>query len=553
MSNIQHMVKQKVGAMDHKGLGSAALKTAYALLALVPALSWAGYPEGMDALAVRDYARARAEFELDRTEARAVFELARMARLGWGEPVNESRSTALLQTAAEMGHPVARMEYAYAVGNGRGVEKDPVRALQMFEKMSAEGRTDAQVVLGRALRFGWWGQPKDETRAAELFKKAMDAGDINGRLQYASALINGLGVAKDEAQGAELLRPSVDNGHLDSQLEYARLLSFGIGVSKDEAAGTAMYRRVAEGNNSRVAQYAVGVAYLRARGVPRDEKAAARWMDAAARQGWEWAQLELADMFRQGLGVPKSRNEAYYWYSVASRGGNQAVSTRANTQRTSLARDMTEANLSRLSARAEAFKPQPGLRVRQTALPPLARGDQVSYGDVSMKIPAPTGYNNGWEMAEWIQQAYPNDPAQGPLLMVLQNQEDVDRIKLGLRSGVRRIEVSRHFSDDSITATPKLFGEIKEQLRSRMDTAIAGGRYKAETEVQNDDIAFSFVRSSVTEPNRFDALAYVLVKEKVLLLSFSGFTREQGEELAALVRSLSGEISSANRASFFTQ
>lgn len=539
--------------LQGKTTGWTARKTLWALALLVPGLVWAGYQEGMDALAVRDYAKARAEFELDRNDAKAVFELARMARLGWGEPVNEARSTALLKTAADMGHPAARMEYAYALGNGRGVEKDPARALEIFEKLGAEGRTDAQVALGRALRFGWWGQTKDETRAAELFKQAMDAGDVNGRLQYASALINGLGVAKDEARGAELLRASVDNGHLDSQLEYARLLSFGIGVPKDEAAGTAMYKKVVEANNSRVAQYAVGMAYLRARGVPRDEKVAARWMDAAARQGWEWAQLELADMFRQGLGVPKSRNEAYYWYSVAARGGNQTVSGRANTQRTSLARDMTEANLSRLSARAEAFKPQPGLRVRQTELPPLARTDQLTYGGVTVKVPAPAGYTNGWEMAEWIQQAYPNDPAQGPLFMVLQNQEDIDRLKLGLRSGIRRIEVSRHMSDESITVTPKLFGEIKEQLQSRRETAVAGGRYKTEIEVQNDEAAFSFVRSSVTEPNRIDALAYVLVKDKVLLLSFTGFAREQGEELAALVRSLADEIRSANRASFFSQ
>lgn len=550
------MVKHE-SALQSKRHGPAprltGIKSALALLLVLPAHSWAGYQEGMDALAVRDYAKARVEFEQDRAQAKAVYELARMARMGWGEPVNDSRSTALLQTAAEMGHPLAGMEYAYALGNGRGIEKDPVRALQMLEKLGVEGRTDAQVALGRALRFGWWDQPKDEARAAELFKKAMDAGDLNGRLQYASVLINGLGVAKDEAQGAELLRHSIERGHLDSQLEYARLLSFGIGVTKDEEAGTAMYKRVVEGNNSRVAQYAVGMAYLRARGVPRDEKAASRWLDAAARQGWDWAQLELADLFRQGLGMPKSRNEAYYWYSVAARGNNADVSSRANTQRTSLARDMSEADLNRLSKRAEAFKPQPGLRVRLTALPALTQGDQVTYGTTSLKIPAPDGYANGWQMAEWIQQAYPNDPTQGPLLMVLQRQEDIDRIKLGLRSNIRRIEVARHFSDDAITVTPKLFEEIKAQLHGRMETAIAGGKYKTETTVQNDDLAFSFVRSSVTEPNRFDALAFVWVKEKVLRLSFTGFTREQGAELATLVRNVTAEIRSANQTSFFSQ
>lgn len=513
----------------------------------------AAYKEGMDALAVRDYARARAEFEQDRSEPKAVFELSRMARLGLGEPANESRATSLLGTAAEMGHGAARMEYAFALGNGNGIDKDPARAIKLFEGLSAEGNTQAQVELGRALRYGWWGLAKEEARAAGLFLKAMEKGNDDGRLQYALCLTHGIGVTRNEARAAELLRPSADRGHVDSQTEYARMLSFGIGLPKDEAAGTALYQKTAESSNNRIAQYNLGMAYLLGRGVPKDEKTAARWMDAAARQGWGSAQLQLADMFRLGIGVPRVRNEAYFWYSIAARGTSGLVVDRANNQRTDMARDMSEADLKRLSARAEAFRVQAGFRPRMAALPPLARGDLVELGAVSLKIPLPKGYINAWETVEWLQQAYPNDPEQKPWLMVLSSQEDIDRIKMGLRGGLRRVELSRHLSDDSITVTPRLFGEIKGQLKSTIESAVSNGRYRSEGVVHDEDNAFSFVRSGVTEPNLVDALAFVLVKDKVLVVAITGFTRDQKPELTALVRSIADEVQSANRPGFFSR
>jgi uncharacterized protein len=523
-----------------------------ALTAYSP-ISQAGYKEGMDALAVRDYARARAEFELERSEAKALFELSRMAMLGLGEPANDVRASSLLRQAAEMGHVTAKMEYAFALGNGRGVDKDPLQAIRLFTALSDAGNTEAKVNLGRVYRYGWWDQPKDEPRALALFQAAMEAGDDNGRLQYASMLTTGSGAPKNEARAAELLRQSADRGHLDSQLEYARMLTFGIGVPKDEAAGTALYQKVAENSSNRIAQFSLGMAYLRGRGVPRDELAAVRWIDASARQGWPWAQLQLGDMFRQGTGVPRVRNEAYLWYSIAARNTIAAAVDRANALRNELAREMAQADLVRLAGRAEAFRVQTGFRPRMTAFPPLAHGDRIELGPVSLKIPAPKGYANNWQFVERMQQAYPNDPDQRPWLMVLQSQEDGDRLKLGLPGGLRRIELSRHFSDDSINVTTKLFGELKAQLRSQIDANIAAGRYQSEGMVHDDERSFSFVRSSVTEPNRFDALAFLLVKERVVIVAFVGFVREQKAELTALVKNAADEIQSANRSGFFSQ
>ena len=67
----------------------------------------------------------------------------------------------------------------------------------------------------------------------------------------------------------------------------------------------------------------------------------------------------------------------------------------------------------------------------------------------------------------------------------------------------------------------------------------------------DDDKSWAIVRSGVGDSPRFDAVALVLVKEKVLLLAFTGFTREQEGDLSTLVPSVLEDVLSANRGGFF--
>lgn len=521
-------------------------------LALAALNGYAGYNEGMNALATRDYAKARAEFEAERDNPKSLYQLARMARLGLGEARDETRAVHLLAAASELGHPESQVDYVYALGNGRGVAKDAAKAMQLLRGLADRGNAEGQVTLGKVLRFGWWDQPKDEARAAALFEKAMQAGDDNGRALFALALMDGAGVPKDEARGAQLLREGAERGHLDSQLEYARMLTFGAGIAKDEVAGVEWYRKAAE-KADRTAQYGLGMAYLRGRGVARDESAAVRWLDASARQGLAFAQLQLGDLFRLGQGVPRMRSEAYTWYTIAAASTTPAAVERANALRAEMARELGEADIAKYVKRAQAFQAQPGFVPRQTPLPPLARGDRVSVGSANLTIPLPSGYVNGWELAEGMQRAYPNDTGFRPLLMVLNSREDMDRIKLGVSGQLRGIEVARHAPDDAMAVTAKLFTEIKGQLRSQVEANVAGGRYRLEGTVRDDDRVYAIIRSGLADANRLDGVALILVKEKVLSVAIVGFTPAQKEEVAALLKGVADEIVSANRPSLFSQ
>ena len=71
-----------------------------------------------------------------------------------------------------------------------------------------------------------------------------------------------------------------------------------------------------------VAAYDAGMRLLLGKGVPRDSKAAARWLQVAAEEGLAPAQYELGSIYELGTGVPKDIPLAMEWYGKAARGGN---------------------------------------------------------------------------------------------------------------------------------------------------------------------------------------------------------------------------------------
>ena len=516
---------------------------------MAAAPAFADYKAGMEALAVRDYSRARVEFEAAPQNGAAIYQLSLMASLGLGEPRDQARAASLLRRAADAGHAAAKLDYAYALANGRGVAKDGAAAIQMLEQLAAEGNVDAMLNLGRALRFGWWGSKRDDVRAVGLFQQAMDRGSDDARTLYAAALISGTGVAKDEKRGADLLRQAAGRGSVAAQVELARVLMWGGGLPKDQPAAVDLYMKAAE-TASPVAQYGLALAYLNGWGVRQDAATGVRWADAAARQGHAWSQVLLGDSFRTGVGVPRARDEAFYWFTVAARSDSPVVE-RANERRAMLARDMAQAEIDPIVKRAQAFQPQPGFRPRKEALPPLAHGGDVLVDSVKVDVPAPRGYGNGWQIVEWLQQVHPNDPSLRPLLMVLTRQEDMDRLKLGLPGAYRSIEISRYGAAAAAGVTPALFADLKKQLRGEVEKNVAAGRYRVEKTLRDDDKVYGFVRSGISQATTVEGVLLLLIKQRVMLLRFTGFRPEHLEEVQELLKGTAEDLLSSNRDGLF--
>jgi len=67
-----------------------------------------------------------------------------------------------------------------------------------------------------------------------------------------------------------------------------------------------------------VAQYYLGVMYMKGQGVEQDYEKAGEWFRKASEQGLAVAMYKLAKLYTRGEGVPKDLEFAYVWYSVAA-------------------------------------------------------------------------------------------------------------------------------------------------------------------------------------------------------------------------------------------
>jgi len=451
---------------------------AAALLAAAP-LCAAGVREGLDALAKRDFAEARRQFEAAQGEPDALYQLGLMYLNGYGDPRDPAKAVGYFERASAAGHQEATVLYARALMDGAGIAKDEAKGIRLVAKLAGEGHARSQVVYGTALEFGLHGLEKDPKAAIEWYRKAMDAGNVEGTVYYANALAIGNGIDKDEAKAAELLKKSADDGHTLGMVAYGQALRAGRGVAKDEAEAFKLFQQAADKGYSE-GQYEVGTSYLFGRGVGRDPREAARWIDAAARQGSLRAQRMYGELYRTGSGVPVNRVEAYKWYTIAAaRSGGTGDS--ANQARVTLAQTMSSGEIAEAERRATAFSPQRGVRPSTAKPVPLARGDRIEVGGKTLRVPLPRGYVNVWQIGERVIQSNPN-------------LEDVDRLKLGIRvKDLRMIEVTKASFDDSVNVTPKLFEELMKEFR----VAPSSNPQRVDTVVRDDERAYCVLQTLI--------------------------------------------------------
>ena len=77
-------------------------------------------------------------------------------------------------------------------------------------------------------------------------------------------------------------------------------------------------------------------------------QAAAHWFNEAAVRGLLDSQFNLALFYEQGLGVDQNLLEAYHWYGIAARAGDEEAARRLDRLKPRLAADQLSAEEQRL-------------------------------------------------------------------------------------------------------------------------------------------------------------------------------------------------------------
>ena len=106
----------------------------------------------------------------------------------------------------------------------------------------------------------------------------------------------------------------------------------------DYAYSFAQWRPLAEAGYVD-AQVALAGLYAQGLGVARDQLAAADWYRRAAERGHVVAQINFADLLATGRGVTRDRVRAYAWFSLAADAGQPWARQRLDELRYELAPD----------------------------------------------------------------------------------------------------------------------------------------------------------------------------------------------------------------------
>lgn len=110
-------------------------------------------------------------------------------------------------------------------------------------------------------------------------------GDLDARYQQARRYSIGKGVPKDEAKAATLFRRLAEKGHAGAQCSLGLAYLFGDGVLKDENEGVKWLKMAAKQEHP-AAEYFIGQCYQEGIGVTKDIDSGFRWQYKAALHGY---------------------------------------------------------------------------------------------------------------------------------------------------------------------------------------------------------------------------------------------------------------------------
>ena len=191
-----------------------------------------------------------------------------------GEHVRQSYGLAArwYTLAAKQGVAAALYNLAFLHFRGLGVDRDPVRAVQLLEQAAEHGMTDAAWALYRQYSGGEY-LPVDSEEATDWLMRAAEL----GKTEAAQLLIKQLGSTQVGAPPTE---------------RVVELLAKCAGQSPADV------------------QASLGLLYFEGKHVPQDQGQALHWFTRAAEGGNAFAQAWLGDVHIQGLGVKVDRDNA---------------------------------------------------------------------------------------------------------------------------------------------------------------------------------------------------------------------------------------------------
>ncbi|XP_018328146.1 protein sel-1 homolog 1 isoform X2 [Agrilus planipennis] len=231
-------------------------------------------------------------------------------------PQDDEIALKYFKKAADLNNPVGQSGLGLMYLQGRGVEKDYIKAHKYFLAAADQGWVDGQLQLGN-MYFQGLGFKRDYKIANKYFSLASQSGHVLAYYNLAQMHAQGLGMMRSCPTAVELFKNVAERGrwgeilmqaHKDyrqgkndeSFVQYALLAELGYEVAQSNAAFLL--------DKNEVPAFNTNEALVRA---------LLYWGRAAA-QGYSAAQVKLGDYHYYGLGTPVDFETAASHYRLAS-------------------------------------------------------------------------------------------------------------------------------------------------------------------------------------------------------------------------------------------
>ena len=241
------------------------------------------------------------------------------------------------ESAADASYLPAMERAADLCMRGQGVVQDPERVSTYLTKLGEAGRTDAYLRLGDYYEAGVLGGAPNPAAAAELYRRAAEAGNARGMTLFGDCLADGSGVDKNPEKALGWYDRAAKAGSEEGAARAAKLREGAeeeyraaeAALSEDPAAAVEGFRRAAAtGHPGALA--ALGDCLLAGRGCQQQNKAAVDAYLAAAERGDAHALYRLGCLYAMNYGVRYDYRLAKSCLSAAQRGGIVEAEGRLN-------------------------------------------------------------------------------------------------------------------------------------------------------------------------------------------------------------------------------
>lgn len=253
-----------------------------------------------------------------------------------GLEVDPKEAFALYQAAAKGGHAAASFRTAVSceIGpeEGGGTRRDYPKAVQWYRRAAALGDVAGMFKLGIILLRGLLGVPRNVGEAVTWLKRAAERADVDNphALHELATLHEPTNadpqvrekILPDEAYALSLFKQAAELGFKRSQFRLGQAYEYGsLGLEIDNRASIAWYTKAAAQGDHQ-AELALSGWYLTgAEGMlEQSDMEAYLWARKAAQSEPPLAKAMFAMGYftEQGIGCPKSLEEAKRWYGRAA-------------------------------------------------------------------------------------------------------------------------------------------------------------------------------------------------------------------------------------------